>query len=47
MQIRYLETLVGMSKNAGTKVIFMPAGNGLGNEKDIEKQMQFLEGQKE
>ncbi len=24
MQMRYLETLVSMSKSAGTKVIFMP-----------------------
>jgi regulator of protease activity HflC (stomatin/prohibitin superfamily) len=24
MQIRYLETLTNMSKNSGTKVIFMP-----------------------
>jgi hypothetical protein len=26
MQIRYLETLTNMSKQPGTKVIFMPGG---------------------
>ncbi|KAJ3215439.1 hypothetical protein HK099_006371 [Clydaea vesicula] len=36
MQIRYLETLAGMAKTSGAKVIFMPASNsdpnsGLGN----------------
>ncbi|KAJ3107800.1 hypothetical protein HDU97_003148 [Phlyctochytrium planicorne] len=31
MQIRYLETLSTMSKNAGTKVIFMPTNQGTGS----------------
>lgn len=30
MQIRYLDTLQNMSKNAGTKVIFLPTGNSMG-----------------
>ena len=30
MQIRYLETLQSMSKQAGTKVIFMPGTSGSG-----------------
>ena len=31
MQIRYLETLAGMAKTSGSKVIFMPSSGGLGN----------------
>ncbi|KAJ3166996.1 hypothetical protein HK101_011854 [Irineochytrium annulatum] len=39
MQIRYLETLSSMSKNSGTKVIFMPTNSAMGSNDLVKAQV--------